>query len=642
MDIQTELRFLVSCKHKYNLNYEKWYGFKTVFYESSYSYICCPCGFQHEFLDYIENNGNIDENIFAKIVRSIETGRCPHTDCVPNAWVRDTGLTALLIAAGVGAEPTPFTKMFEKRTLKSGYIQAGIFKQNMYEIAFNKRNFKNCCYYFQRYFNDYVLHYPILIGSFPGTIPTLYKPIKTAEIYQIVHEPCLEAFVKSGNKMLLETALGLTGKFGEIIQIRYCRESETFHYMMKHNLIEFVEMFVEYVKRIDDPSLAEYCMRYASMYNLSNTMKNILAEKLPKIKLDDSGLDVISILKKQNKCLKKLRREAIEHNQLEQESDNNNDFAATGEDFSEMVELLEEFHEDFRTDIIDAMKQIPNVKRKCVEYIDKHLTDISKKPHILKEILDLRVGMDDCTNAVEHMILARIIDNLNLYTSCVRDTVELLVTTRKYLEHLKVFSHGLRQDVCTYRMRPRKTVSGIYRADLKEHGLFVREKDDFALNFAVPFLLHCGIPATKDVLEDALKADLHPAEHAYIEQYLKNKNQTHASCNGNFATNLYSNRYTDTEEYIDKPKPLQIICREVIHAYHKGAVAFYLEQSSCPEPIKDFVLLRNLQHCGSDAHMEAHKRERGCQYCTSIPHNSKGNLKSSKKVTKASEKCVTC
>ena len=150
----------------------------------------------------------------------------------------------------------------------------------MYQIAFNKKRYKSFRYYFQHYINDYIRHLRILVNRvFSETIPKLYKPIKTAEIYQVSQEPCLEAFIRAGDKKLLEIALGLTAEFGDRIRMSNQRESEAFHYMMKHDLLEFVELFLDYVKLTNDPSLTEYCMRYTNMYNLSETLTNILEKK---------------------------------------------------------------------------------------------------------------------------------------------------------------------------------------------------------------------------------------------------------------------------------------------------------------------------------------------------------------------------
>ena len=36
------------------VDYATKFAFKTVFYKSAYSYCCCPCGFEHEFVDMSE------------------------------------------------------------------------------------------------------------------------------------------------------------------------------------------------------------------------------------------------------------------------------------------------------------------------------------------------------------------------------------------------------------------------------------------------------------------------------------------------------------------------------------------------------------------------------------------------------------
>ena len=54
--------------------------FQTVFYRCPYSYCCCSCGFELEYFDYISETGEINEEMYEKIVTSIINGKCPHTD----------------------------------------------------------------------------------------------------------------------------------------------------------------------------------------------------------------------------------------------------------------------------------------------------------------------------------------------------------------------------------------------------------------------------------------------------------------------------------------------------------------------------------------------------------------------------------
>ena len=59
--------------------YTREFSFDTVFSIYSYSYCCCPCAFEHEFLDYITDDG-INDTMFDRIKGNIAKGKCEHVD----------------------------------------------------------------------------------------------------------------------------------------------------------------------------------------------------------------------------------------------------------------------------------------------------------------------------------------------------------------------------------------------------------------------------------------------------------------------------------------------------------------------------------------------------------------------------------
>ena len=61
--------------------YTKEFAFDTVFSIYSYSYCCCPCAFEHEFVDYVTDDG-IDKTMFERIKGNIARGKCEHVDKV--------------------------------------------------------------------------------------------------------------------------------------------------------------------------------------------------------------------------------------------------------------------------------------------------------------------------------------------------------------------------------------------------------------------------------------------------------------------------------------------------------------------------------------------------------------------------------
>ena len=102
-----ELKFrnLVTNQFMENIDYSREkYSFLTVFYTSSSTYCCCSCAHNHEYLEYISDTGEVDENVYENIVKSLANGKCPHAESVPEYQLVPTSITALHIAAAVGTE----------------------------------------------------------------------------------------------------------------------------------------------------------------------------------------------------------------------------------------------------------------------------------------------------------------------------------------------------------------------------------------------------------------------------------------------------------------------------------------------------------------------------------------------------------
>lgn len=105
MDKKSLFRNLVTNKYLPDFDYfTRSFSFQTVFYLSPYSSHCCPCAFEHEYLDYIADSGEIDEDVYEKIVNCITDGKCPHVDAALYNYVTETKIYGIHIAAAVGTE----------------------------------------------------------------------------------------------------------------------------------------------------------------------------------------------------------------------------------------------------------------------------------------------------------------------------------------------------------------------------------------------------------------------------------------------------------------------------------------------------------------------------------------------------------
>ena len=87
----------------------KEFKFQTLFHQSSYSYCCCPCAYEHEYVTYISDGGEINEEIFEKIVDCILKGYGPHVMTFMlnrrYEYVRETRILALYVAIASGTDP---------------------------------------------------------------------------------------------------------------------------------------------------------------------------------------------------------------------------------------------------------------------------------------------------------------------------------------------------------------------------------------------------------------------------------------------------------------------------------------------------------------------------------------------------------
>ena len=87
----------------------KEFEFQTLFHQSSYSYCCCPCAYEHEYVTYIYDGGQINEEIFEKIVDCILKGYCPHVMTFMlnkrYEFASDTRILAMYVAIASGTDP---------------------------------------------------------------------------------------------------------------------------------------------------------------------------------------------------------------------------------------------------------------------------------------------------------------------------------------------------------------------------------------------------------------------------------------------------------------------------------------------------------------------------------------------------------
>lgn len=97
-DVRTIFRKLVTNEYIQNFDYQNTkFSFKTVHYfsENAFVYRCCPCAFEHEYLDYIGIDGQIDEEMYNKIEQSVVDGQCPHVSQAKEDEISSTEISSI-------------------------------------------------------------------------------------------------------------------------------------------------------------------------------------------------------------------------------------------------------------------------------------------------------------------------------------------------------------------------------------------------------------------------------------------------------------------------------------------------------------------------------------------------------------------
>lgn len=166
-------RKLVTDQYMPGFDYLTSYTFQTVFFMSDYSYCCCPCAIQHEFVDYVAENGEINEEVYEKIVQSIANGKCPHvSDKIPYEWLRMTSISAVNIAVAVETEKQAgitttvaiaraedvhrLPSMYSLQSIYRPLSREGIFDHKLHEMALHKASLPKL----------YYIQFSILQGTF--------------------------------------------------------------------------------------------------------------------------------------------------------------------------------------------------------------------------------------------------------------------------------------------------------------------------------------------------------------------------------------------------------------------------------------------------------------------------------------------
>ena len=566
MDVSTTFRNLVSNQFMPEFDYIfTQFSFSTVFYKTHYSYCCCECAFQHEYMDYITKAGTLDELIYNKVVSCIEDGQCPHvTDFSPD-YICKSSVNAIHIAAAVGTvEAVKYHVVLDELR----YLTTGIFRLESCIIAALKRSYM-CL---EIYFDD---RYTSFIGF---KMSYGHRSKKNTGIVKIKRKSLLVYCVKKKDIRLLKFVLRPYITHSDIHRA-YELSFKLSLFDMQEAMLNYDRDYLEYKMKCLDffyVKKGPSCAIPAIVCNQPEVLDRVL-QLAPAYKLNRAFRELLTgvcLVLERNACYDILLKHDV-HNGLAELN--------TQKEVKHLLYLYT-FYKEFRQEIFSILMRKKNISQVINTpiresnisshvylrmnplhiYIDENSSSLDVQ--VVKAMLELGADVD-VTDIYGNTALRRLVHEKWWFCEGFREVLELLIQQNpsQYMNRSLVDT-ALRQDKY---MKARKmdftNLPGKCTLDGKLHSLFGHDDaNSSALNYTVPMLIECGFLCSENTLMEALENASDPAEQDYLKKCL------------------------------NEPRSLKLNCRDVLRKTFCGRqLRKFLDVAFIPNRIKNYILLKS-------------------------------------------------
>ena len=549
-------------------------SFKTVFHLTAYSYRCCSCSYEFEYLDFISDTGEINETMLQNALQSLTNKQCPHVDSATEDHVKDTIIHGIHIAAALETEEV--LQRYHDDVHRTAPV--GLFGVSPCYVAILKGKPKSLqtmldMYPYTR--EDWALLY-------------WYRSEEDRNTIRCVESSFLEQCVRKNNTELLNTLNSWA--------IENCSADmdvvNALEFAITHNLLECQDILLQNIKKfvytVDGTSrYIKDCAVIAIIHNRPTILESLLnvlsaltytgdyetelselCEWLPRPECRDV-LEVVGIF-----CEESQLTEDTEHGLV------TTLYQYLGDDSDEFVAILMSvpgLKHGLETFINSADEEGHTLLNRCLRYpiAPTIYGDPSPKPKIVKLLLDLGSDINmpfaDSETPLKFLLRERV-DQDSIYYENLRWTVELLLNENPDFEGQEQAEEGsdsitklaLKLDAALLS-QPCAFVTDHPSTMLMNSSVMTYSRHaEGALNFLVPLLIECGYPVNRGDLTGADSESLAPAEYDYIQHVL------------------------------DRPRGLRLMCRDSLRNHFKGRkIRDFANMIHIPESIKDFILLKN-------------------------------------------------
>ena len=537
MDVENVFRLLTSNKYIIHFNYATSFSFQTVFYFSRYSYCSCECAFEHEYLDYILDSGGINKEMYNRVLENILNGKCPHVDKVDEDYTRETSITAIHIAAALGAE-----KAIKRYWGDSYAVRSGVFSLSLFQIALLK----------QRTLSVNMLGKERITAN-GMNILCYYRSEESRDKITIESVSPAVFCVRKRNRALLKAALSACytcTDFDKALELTF-----------KYNLTDMVEELIGFIKGASS-NLKRDCIAVAIVNNRPDVLTSLLqvfkSEHIPHHYLYE-----LCTVMKRNECADVLHFYHSIH--------------ATELLFDKLsgLDLNPENIVDFPRNIISKLKTRTYIQNLVNQSNTTGLTRLHYCVNYRHEEVKILLELGADVNRVDdngHTPLISLLSRRDLVKTHtlldVREIVGMLLQGNPSIDlNEKAVELAIVHDELDTKTTSFDRIHcGEFETNVRLHSVVQNSKAvDKSLLFLGSLLIECGFPVTRDVLYKSLLKPLHEVEKEYIRRYLK------------------------------MPRSLELLCRDTLRKRFPGRdLNHFIDSRVIPNVIKDFILLRYL------------------------------------------------
>ena len=525
------------------------FSFHTVFYRSADSYCCCPCAFEHEYFEYVSDDGEINTQMFEKVAENIAKGSCPHLDETSRKYIRNTGVYGIHIAA-------VFCKRegFWENMKRASDLTSGIFRLDLYAIAALKNNCEAL---------KMLRTVELLSAHSPFSRQYLHAKWSDQSNSRITFQrlTLLEICVRMRKLPELNVILNANCSPDDMVSALI--------FAFTHDLVDVQKVLIEHIRWLATTGKfvrALLCADTAIVCNKSIALEKILKYLSAYRSHFYKWLgETISVLPR--KDCRKILMLYDKSNMLE---------TPIFQRVFKLVYLLEHFYDICKDEVVNAFK----CDLDCLDVLTQHRSEKGSQIHIYlnpeKRRIDVRVlkslfdlGLDiDSVDGFGHTPLIHWLKQCRGFFVTLRmfhETLQQLVNENpSYNLNENAVRFGLEIDSKRNQIFSVKENEAftVFQMDGQNHSFI--DDDCSSMKFVTPFLLECGFSFKRDDLLDALDRKLLPQKELSYFQHL-----------------------------LDTPRRLKLRCRDVLRKHFRGRnLHKYVESVNIPKQIKDFIQIK--------------------------------------------------